>query len=121
MDILVKWVLNILTLRPRACNHVNASFWFVNRFTCYSASSDIFTSPSLQGKGAKFSSFHTLVWNEGDLAPLACKYTLYYMTFWLPHECVIRTGQSQTKLKAENEAWFYAILRHYLSRLKTHF
>ena len=26
----------------------------------------------------------------------------------VPHECVIRTGQSQTKVKAENEAWFYS-------------
>ena len=25
-----------------------------------------------------------------------------------PHECVIRTGQPQTKVKAENEAWFYS-------------
>ena len=25
-----------------------------------------------------------------------------------PHECVIRTGQTQTYLKAENEAWFYS-------------
>ena len=25
-----------------------------------------------------------------------------------PHECVIRTGQSQTKVKDENEAWFYS-------------
>ena len=24
-----------------------------------------------------------------------------------PHECVIRTGQPQAKIKAENEAWFY--------------
>ena len=25
-----------------------------------------------------------------------------------PHECVIRTGQPKTKVKAENEAWFYS-------------
>ena len=24
-----------------------------------------------------------------------------------PHECVIRTGQPETQVKAENEAWFY--------------
>ena len=25
-----------------------------------------------------------------------------------PHECVIRTGQSETWVKAENETWFYS-------------
>ena len=25
-----------------------------------------------------------------------------------PHECVIRTGQPYTKVKAENEAWLYS-------------
>ena len=25
-----------------------------------------------------------------------------------PHECVIRTGQPKTKVKAENEAWYYS-------------
>ena len=25
-----------------------------------------------------------------------------------PHKCVIRTGQPLTKVKAENEAWFYS-------------
>ena len=39
-----------------------------------------------------------------------------------PHECAIRTGQPKTKVKAENEAWFYyhlAPLSQY--RRKTHY
>ena len=33
--------------------------------------------------------------------------------FWVtvkaaPHECAIRTGQSKTQVKAENETWFYS-------------
>ena len=33
-----------------------------------------------------------------------------------PHECVFRTGQPLTEVKAENEARFYSIiLRHYLN------
>ena len=26
------------------------------------------------------------------------------------HKCVIRTGEPQTKVKAENEAWLYSIV-----------
>ena len=40
-------------------------------------------------------------------------YTLIFFDFSLtvkaaPHECVIRTGQPYTLVKAENEAWFYS-------------
>ena len=40
-----------------------------------------------------------------------------------PHDCVIRTGQPYTKVKAENEAWFYSKVTASLSqhRRKTHY
>ena len=32
-----------------------------------------------------------------------------------PHECVIRTGQPKTYVKAKNEVWFYSKVTVYLS------
>ena len=42
-------------------------------------------------------------------------HSLYYIVYdflvtvkVIPHECVIRTGLPETKVKTENEAWFYS-------------
>ena len=40
---------------------------------------------------------------------------MYSLTKAAPHECVIRTGQPLSWVKAENEAWFYSKVTVYLS------
>ena len=35
----------------------------------------------------------------------------------VPHECVIRTGQPETQVKAENEAWPYLKKLYHLAPL----
>ena len=45
--------------------------------------------------------------------PIILSLTLVLLDFSLtvkaaPHECVMRTGQPWTLVKAENEAWFYS-------------